>query len=91
MSGTFTKPGTFGSNSGSKAGLPEADMVASVRPWKAPCVVTISYAPPRCFAPHLRASLIAPSFASAPLLQKNTASSPLDSATSVASRAIGAL
>ena len=32
LSGTFTKPGTFGSKSGSNAGLPEADIVASVRP-----------------------------------------------------------
>ena len=39
---TFTNPGTLGSNSASKAGLPEADMVASVRPWKAPRMVTIS-------------------------------------------------
>jgi len=30
------KPKTLGSNSGSKAFLPDADMVASVRPWKAP-------------------------------------------------------
>ncbi len=28
----FGKPDTFGSNSGSKAFLPEADIVASVRP-----------------------------------------------------------
>jgi hypothetical protein len=32
FSGTLRKPGTFGSNSRSKAGLPDADIVASVRP-----------------------------------------------------------
>jgi len=47
FSGTFTKPVAFGSKSGSNAGLPEAAMVASVRPWKAPWVVTSSKAPPR--------------------------------------------
>ncbi len=33
-SGTFTKPGTFGSKSVSQAALPDAAMVARVRPWK---------------------------------------------------------
>ena len=32
LSWAFGKPGTFGSNSASNAGFPEADMVASVRP-----------------------------------------------------------
>ena len=35
FSGTLVKPGTLGSNSGSKAGLPDAAIVASVRPWNA--------------------------------------------------------
>ena len=54
----------------SQPGLPLADMVAMVRPWNAPSNVTISYAPSFRLRPHFRASLIAPSFASAPLLQK---------------------
>ena len=32
LSRAFRKPDTFGSNSGSNAFLPDADMVASVRP-----------------------------------------------------------
>ena len=32
LSFALGSPGTFGSNSGSKAGLPDADIVASVRP-----------------------------------------------------------
>src|SRR2546427_620199 len=46
--------------------------VASVRPWNEPRVVVIWCAPPRLRAPHLRAILIAVSFASAPELQKKT-------------------
>ena len=42
LSLAFGKPGTFGSNSGSNAFLPDADMVASVRPWKPPSKVMIS-------------------------------------------------
>jgi len=91
FSGTLRKPGTFGSKSGSNAGLPEADIVASVRPWKAPWVVTISNAPPRWSWPHFRASLMAPSLASAPVLQRKTVSSPLEPARRLASRAIGPL
>jgi hypothetical protein len=41
-------------------------MVASVRPWKASAKVMISCAPPRRSWPNLRASLMAPSLASAP-------------------------
>src|SRR5258705_13861973 len=44
LSFALGKPGTLGSNSGSKAFLPEADIVASVRPWKPPSKVMISYA-----------------------------------------------
>ena len=73
---TFGNPATLGSNSPSQTALPDADIVASVRPWKPWTVVTISYAPPRCLAPHFRASLMAPSFASAPLLAKKTRSRP---------------
>ncbi|MBN8901931.1 MAG: DUF1116 domain-containing protein, partial [Rhodospirillales bacterium] len=42
FSGTLGNPVTLGSNSASQAGLPEADMVASVRPWKPWSMVMIS-------------------------------------------------
>ena len=42
LSRALGKPGTLGSNSGSNAFLPEADIVASVRPWKPPSKVMIS-------------------------------------------------
>ena len=42
FSGTFGNPATLGSNSPSQAAFPEADIVASVRPWKPWTVVTIS-------------------------------------------------
>ena len=85
------KPGTFGSNSGSNAFLPDADMVASVRPWKPPSKVMISYAPFLYCAPYLRASLIAPSLASAPELAKNTWSKQLFSTSACASLRLGPL
>ncbi len=46
-SGTLVKPATLGSKSASHAGLPEAAMVASVRPWKPWSIVMISCAPSR--------------------------------------------
>ena len=42
FSGTFGKPGTFGSNSCSQCGLSEAAIAASVRPWKPCSMVMIS-------------------------------------------------
>jgi hypothetical protein len=71
--------------------LGRTDIVASVRPWKAPWVVTISNAPPRWSWPHLRASLMAPSLASAPVLHRKTESSPFVPAARLASRAIASL
>ena len=90
-SGTFGKPDTFGWNKVSQPGFPDAAMVASVRPWNPCSMVTISKAPPRCRLPHFRASLMAPSLASAPLLHRKTSSSPVLSAMSVASLAMGSL
>ncbi len=87
----FGKPGTCGANSVSQPGLPLADIVARVRPWNASTKVTISCAPPLWRRPHLRASLIAPSFASAPELAKNTRSSGPCRVSSAASRSAGAL
>jgi len=66
-------------------------MVASVRPWKLFSKVMISWAPPRCTRPHLRASLIAPSLASAPVLAKNTRSKPECCVSRFASLAEGSL
>ena len=45
-----------------------------VRPWNELRAVMISYAPPSLMRPHFRASLHAPSLASAPELQKKTRS-----------------
>ena len=67
----FGKPATCGANMVSQPGLPLADMVASVRPWKPWSKVMISEAPPLKRRPHLRASLMAPSLASAPEFVKN--------------------
>src|SRR6266403_3805780 len=91
LSFALGKPDTLGSNSGSKAFLPDADIVASVRPWKPPSKVMISWAPERCVAPYLRASLIAPSLASAPELAKNTWPKQLRSVRAFASFRLGAL
>ncbi|MGY3110925.1 hypothetical protein ACVWW7_007552 [Bradyrhizobium sp. LM6.9] len=91
LSFAFLKPATFGSNSGSKAFLPEADIVASVRPWKPPSKLMISNAPPLCRLPYLRASLIAPSLASAPELAKNTWSNALFATSACASFRLGSL
>ena len=70
-------------------------MVASVRPWKLWSKVMISKrlspAPFGFSLPHLRASLIAPSLASAPQLVKNTRSKQEFCVNSVASSIIGAL
>jgi hypothetical protein len=59
-----------GLEAGLELGLSRRRTVASVRPWKEPSIVTISLFPPRTSFPYLRASLMAASFASAPLLQK---------------------
>lgn len=75
----------------SQPALPLADIVASVRPWKLWSNVMISYAPFLNLRPHLRASLIAPSFASAPLFAKNTLSNTLCCVRRPASFAIGSL
>ena len=58
----------------SQPGFPVADIVARVLPWNPCSKVMISKAPPLFTCPHLRASLMAPSFASAPLLAKKTRS-----------------
>ena len=84
-------PGTCGANIVSQPSLPDADMVASVRPWKPPSNAMISHAPSLARRPHLRASLMAPSLASAPLLQKNTRCRPLVAPIRRASSIMGAL
>jgi hypothetical protein len=84
-------PGTCGANIVSQPGLPLADMVARVRPWKAPSKVTISWAPVLNRRPHFRASLMAPSLASAPELVKKTRWKHECRASVLARRAAGAL
>ncbi len=69
----FRKPGVAGSKPFFTFSCPVAAMPARVRPWKESWNVTTSKRPPgRVSWPNLRASLNRPSFASAPLLQKNT-------------------
>ncbi|MNY40413.1 hypothetical protein D3C86_1751560 [compost metagenome] len=91
FSSALGKPGTCGAKMVSQPALPDALMVASVRPWKLWSMVMISYAPFLCLRPHLRASLMAPSLASAPLLAKKTLSKQLWSVSCRASLSIGSL
>ena len=69
---------------------PVAVSVANVRPWKEPVVDRISYRPP-CSLPQRRASFIAASFASAPLLQRKTRSANECRQRSAASSTAGAV
>src|SRR5512134_163303 len=71
--GTVTNPGSIGSNPLWKSGCPVAESPPYVRPWNDPSSTTNSCLPPfPRSADHFRASLIAASFASVPLLQKKT-------------------
>ncbi len=79
-------PGTSGANGACLDSCGVADRAPYVRPWKAPWKTTTS---PRGRA--LRTSLIAASLASAPELQKNTASPNERAVSRSASRVIGAL
>jgi hypothetical protein len=66
-------------------------MVASVRPWKPWSKVMISEAPSLKRLPHLRASLMAPSLASAPEFVKKTRRKAECSVMRLASRSAGSL
>ncbi len=66
---TCRKPSGSGQKTSCFAGWPVACSVARVRPWNDPYTLTTTCRPR---PPHLRASLMAHSFASAPELQKNT-------------------
>ena len=70
LSGTEEKPAGIGRKLSWKRSWPVAASVASVRPWKLWRAVTMSEAPSRFFSPQRRASLMAPSLASAPELAK---------------------
>ena len=60
-----------------RAGMPPAICAPSVRPWKAFWKVTmVIFASPATFRPQVRASLIAHSQASAPVVSRKTLSSP---------------
>ena len=85
-------PGMSGSKPCVYFGFPVAVTVASVRPWKACCMVMISTRSvlQRSLA-YLRASLMAASFASAPLLQKKARSAKECSHKSCASRICGSM
>ena len=91
LSGTCGKPSGSGVNERVYASLPVAVTVASVRPWKAWSAEIIPYAPSRLRLPHLRASLMAASLASAPLLQKKTRSNGEWSVSNCASWSWGML
>src|SRR6266849_6328784 len=70
--GTCTKPSGSGLKGSEYLGWPPAVIVAIVRPWNEPIEVMIWNAPFLLRTPHLRAILIAASFASAPELPKKT-------------------
>src|SRR3990172_9499460 len=73
--GTYLNPGIKGAYPLWYFSWAVAVNVAKVLPWKERSMVIISYRSPSIFVfAYLRASFIAPSFASAPLLQKKTLS-----------------
>ncbi len=86
LKGTYLNPPGSGSNPWWYFSCAVAVTVARVRPWNPPRIVMMS---PRSLAPcslaHLRASLIAVSFASAPELEKKTRSAKEWSQSSLAS------
>ena len=67
---TVTKPSGSGRKLRWNLSWPVAASVASVRPWKLFRAVTMVLAPPSLTSPQRRASLMAPSLASAPELAK---------------------
>ncbi len=86
---TVLKPVSIGPNGFWNFSWPVAAIVAIVRPWNEPVNVTISYAPLSRSLPHLRASLMIVSFASAPEFTKNTRSPTVFSTSSSASSSCG--
>ncbi len=87
LSGTWSKPGAGSPKPDRYFGLPVADSIASVRPWKAPSKQMMrvrSACPVAAWA--RRIILTMPSFASAPELQKNTLSANDASTSRAASR-----
>ena len=71
LSGTDANPGGNGPKLLWNTSWPVAASVASVRPWKLLRAVMMPEAPSRRFSPQRRATLKAPSFDSAPELEKN--------------------
>ena len=83
--GTDTNPGVYGPKSARASGSEENDTIVVVRPWKFPSNTTMtasSCGTPRVTYPHLRATLIAVSTASAPVFIGSTISIEHSSASS---------
>src|SRR5690554_4065960 len=76
LKGICLKPGTRGEKPQCTAGLPVADSVASVRPWKLPSITTTTGSETFLALACRRANFKAASFASAPELQKKARSIP---------------
>ena len=76
LNGTWEKPCSSGSKKRCTFSWPVAETVAMVRPWKESAAVMMSYRSgrPNVSRLYFRASLMAASFASAPLLQKKARS-----------------
>ncbi|MNF97893.1 hypothetical protein D3C84_807370 [compost metagenome] len=77
LNGTWLKPGSCGSKRLVSLELSDAGIVPRLRPWQPLLATMIRDAPPRCCWPHLRASLIAASQASLPLLSRYAWSLPV--------------
>jgi len=87
LNGMYLKPGGRGSKPFWYFGWPVAVMAARVRPWKESTAVSISgCSMPRIVCAHLRASLMAVSFASAPEFTKKARVQFVVCASSAASR-----
>ena len=83
--------GISGVKSSLYLGCPVTLRAPSVLPWKEFAKAIIFVAPFLLFLPNMRASFNAPSFASAPLFQKNTLSNPVALLRSSVALIIGAL
>ena len=88
---TIEMPGASGRNGMRYDGRSVAASVPNSRPWNAPRSAMISCFASPCVRAQRRANLNAPSFASAPELQKNTLSANDFSTSAAARRSPGAV